>query len=108
MKRRQIPRHIGGAAGHKAFAHEVHNRHRRFGRNPPDLAPDELIEHHISHHDNARPASGGEQLLEPGGSDCFMFHEFRNPVKGLVALANSPSSATPTSKAIRPASTAIL
>ena len=53
VQRGQIARDVGRAAGHEAFALEIHDRHRRFRRNARDAAPDELVEHHVADDEHA-------------------------------------------------------
>ena len=53
IKRSQIARDIGRAAGHEALALEIHDRHRRFRRNARHAAPDELVQHHVADDEHA-------------------------------------------------------
>ena len=53
VERGQVARDVGRAAGHEAFALEIHDRHRRFRRNARDAAPDELVQHHVAEDEHA-------------------------------------------------------
>jgi len=60
----QVAGDIGGAAGIKRFAGDLHHRHGRLGRNATHLAPNELVEHQIANDEQALFAGAIEDLLE--------------------------------------------
>ena len=61
-QRGQIAGDVGRAAGHETFALEFNNRHGRFGRNARDVAPNELVEHHVAEDKRAGFARGSQDL----------------------------------------------
>ena len=74
----QVAGDIARAARHKALAFKFHHRDRGFRRDSSHFAPDELIQHDIAQHEDARPARGREQFarlscLQPGRVDDFYF-----------------------------------
>ena len=62
VERGQIARDVGRAAGHEAFALEIHDRHRRFRRNARHAAPDEMVKHHVADDQHAGFTRGGQQF----------------------------------------------
>ena len=44
----KIASDVSGATGHEAFSLEFDDRHRCFGRDARDAAPDELVQHHVA------------------------------------------------------------
>ncbi len=51
-ERDHVGKHIRRAAQMHRLAPNVDDRHRRFGRDTRDLAPDKFIEHHVAEHDD--------------------------------------------------------
>ena len=60
----QIAGDIGGAAGIKRFARDLHHRHRCLGRNATHLAPNELVEHQIANDEQALLTGAVKNLLQ--------------------------------------------
>ena len=62
VERGQIARDVGRAAGHEAFAFEIHDGHRRLRRNARHAAPDEMVKHHVTDDQDAGFTRGGQQF----------------------------------------------
>ncbi len=58
----QIARHIRRAAGIKTLARHLDHRHRRFGRNAADFAPDKLVQHEVADDEDAFRLGIGQNL----------------------------------------------
>src|SRR5262249_5926387 len=48
----QVTSDVGSAAGKKTFPGNVHDRHRSFGRNAADLAPDKFVQYQVADNQN--------------------------------------------------------
>ena len=76
VQRGEVAGHVGRAAGHEAFALEIHDRHRRFRRNARHAAPDELVEHHVADDQHAGFGRGSQDLPRAGSGQDFCTHVF--------------------------------
>ena len=54
---------VAGAARHMAFAHEIHHRHGRFGRDAVDFAPEKMVEHHVADDEDVLIGEAVEDLF---------------------------------------------
>jgi hypothetical protein len=77
----QIAGDVARAPRHEAFALKFHYGHWGFRRDSPDFAPDELVQHDIAQHQDARAVRRGQQLarlrrFQPGRihDSYFMFY----------------------------------
>ena len=66
--------HVRRAAGHRALALEFHDRHRRFGRDAPDVAPHVTVQHHVADDEHARTGTAGVQFFEAFGWQNRQLH----------------------------------
>src|SRR5436309_2331160 len=66
VERSKVPSDIGRAARHEAFPLEIYDGHGGFGRNPRDVAPNEMIDHDVAENQYARLAGSGKNATGAG------------------------------------------
>ena len=75
----EVARHIRRTAREQVLAHDFDHRHGCFWRNTPDIAPHEVVEHHVANDEDA----GAGKALEL---------DRRHLRKGRIKTANRSSS----------------
>ena len=68
-KRHEIERDVGPGPGRVGVALDVHNGHRRLGRNARGIAPDVVIQHDVPDHQDAQTGDLLEQRAGLGGGN---------------------------------------
>ena len=61
----QVARDVGRAAGEIFLFVNLDDGHRRFGRNPADPPPDELVEHQVADDEDAFVGEAREEGVQP-------------------------------------------
>src|SRR5438128_5982281 len=91
-------RDVGRAAESRIFGLEVHDRHRRLGRNPRDMANDESVDHDVADDQHAASAEPGHEIA---GAPRVQRRQRHACASASVGRAAANGTVTSTRKSIR-------
>src|SRR5262249_22824912 len=87
-ERRDVVRHVGGAAEADVLVLEEDDRDRRLGRDPRHAADDEPVEHDIAGHEHGDIAKPADDVARPRSVEAGQRHAGagRSAAKGSVTM----------------------
>jgi len=69
-KRAQVCDDVAGTTKVRRLFRNLNHGYGRFGRDSPDLPPDEFVQHHVAENKNPLSSEGGDDLIYACLSDC--------------------------------------